>query len=320
MLLTGRNLAKSYGSRLLFSGITLGLSEGERIGLIGVNGSGKSTLVRIFAGLETPDEGELIAKRRLRVGYVPQEDAFDPDRECLDCVAEAVGGHHDDHERHLRAGQLLDRAGFADPVARTGTLSGGWRKRLAIVRALAGEPELLLLDEPTNHLDLEGIYWLEQLIANAPFATLTISHDRRFLESIANRIIELGRAYPDGFLSHSGSYSQFVEKRAEFLEAQLGRQQALASGVRREIEWLRRGAKRPKFAQDGSGRRTLSPRGRGWRGRKAAEPGEGSFASFATINPSPGSSLRSEPPSPTTGRGFRARVFVTRSLRFSTGC
>lgn len=243
MLLTGRNLAKSYGPRQLFSGITLGFEEGERVGLIGANGSGKSTLLRIFAGIEKADEGELIAKRGLRVGYVPQEDSFDPNQSCVDCVADVIDSHLDDHERHFRAANLLERSGFGDLNLKTATLSGGWKKRLAIVRQLAREPDLMLMDEPTNHLDLEGILWLEDLIDDAPFATLTVSHDRRFLEEIAHRIIDLGRAYPEGFLSHNGTYSEFVEKREEFLAAQQGRQQALASGVRREIAWLRRGAK-----------------------------------------------------------------------------
>src|SRR3954470_1696172 len=114
MLLTGRNLAKSFGPRQLFAGITLGFEEGERIGLIGANGSGKSTLLRIFAGLESPDEGELIARRQLRVGYVPQEDSFEPGQTCVDCVADAVHAHLDDHERHLLAARALDRAGFPD--------------------------------------------------------------------------------------------------------------------------------------------------------------------------------------------------------------
>jgi ATP-binding cassette subfamily F protein uup len=243
MLLTGRNLAKSFGPRLLFSGITLGFSEGERVGLIGANGSGKSTLLRIFAGRETPDEGELIARRQLRISYVAQEDIFAEKHSCLDCVAEVIDAHLDEHERHLRAQQVLDRAGFTDVSVTAGKLSGGWRKRLAIVRALAGEPDLLLMDEPTNHLDIEGILWLEKTIANPSFATLTVSHDRRFLESIANRTIELGRAYPDGFLSHNGPYSEFLVKREEFLAAQAGHERALASGVRREVEWLQRGAK-----------------------------------------------------------------------------
>ena len=161
----------------------------------------------------------------------------------MDCVAQAIDAHLDDHERHLRAEMILGRAGFVDSSITTDKLSGGWRKRLAIVRQLAREPDLLLMDEPTNHLDIEGIEWLEKLIANASFATLIVSHDRRFLEAAANRIIELGRAYPDGFLSHNGTYSEFLEKREEFLSAQQGRERALASGVRREIEWLRRGAK-----------------------------------------------------------------------------
>src|SRR3954463_3694318 len=124
MLLTGRNLSKWYGPRQLFAGITLGIEENERIGLIGANGSGKSTLLRIFAGIEKPDEGELIARRQLRVGYVPQEDSFEPQRSCLDCVADAVDAPLDDHERHLRAQLSLDRAGFPDASIPTAKLSG----------------------------------------------------------------------------------------------------------------------------------------------------------------------------------------------------
>lgn len=243
MLLTARNLGKHFGPRLLFTGITLGLDEGERVGLIGANGSGKSTLLRIFAGVEQPDEGELIAKRGLRVGYVPQEDTFEPEKSCLEVVADALDSHLDHHEREVQAYQVLDRAHFPDPSVLTKTLSGGWRKRLAIVRQLAREPDLMLMDEPTNHLDLEGIEWLEDIIDQARFATLIVSHDRRFLEETAHRIIDLSRSYPEGFLSINGTYSEFVEKREEFMAAQLGRQQAVASGVRREIEWLRRGAK-----------------------------------------------------------------------------
>jgi ATP-binding cassette subfamily F protein uup len=243
MLLTATNLSKSYGPRLLFSGITLGLQESQRVGLIGANGSGKSTLLRILAGQEQPDDGALTARRQLRTSYVPQEDTFPPNQTCLDCVAAATDSHLDDHERHLRATQALDRAKFPDPNLTTEKLSGGWRKRLAIVSALAADPDLLLMDEPTNHLDIDGILWLEKILANPSFATLIVSHDRAFLESIANRIIELGRAYPEGFLSHNGSYTKFLEKREEFLTAQQGREQSLASGVRREIEWLQRGAK-----------------------------------------------------------------------------
>lgn len=243
MLLTARNLSKHYGSRLLFTGITLGLDENERIGLIGANGSGKSTMLKIFAGIEQPDEGELIARRNLRVAYLAQEESLDRKTSCIDLVAHAIDHRFDDHERHDRARRQLERAGFTEVNVLAGTLSGGWRKRLAIVRELAREPDLVLMDEPTNHLDLEGIFWLESIIRNAPFATLIVSHDRRFLENIATRIVELARTYPEGYLSHVGSYSDFLVKKDEFLQAQQARERSLASGVRREIEWLRRGAK-----------------------------------------------------------------------------
>ena len=243
MLLTARDLSKAFGPRLLFSGITLGLSEGERVGLIGANGSGKSTLLKIFAGRESADDGQLVARRGLRVGYVPQRDAFPAGATCEQVVTAGGDPHADEHERQTAAAILLDRLDFREPDAPADALSGGWRKRLAIARELAGEPDLMLMDEPTNHLDLEGIRWLEKLIAQAGFATLIVTHDRAFLESVGTRVIELGRQYPDGFLSHNGAYSDFVEKREDFLAAQQGRQQALASGVRREVAWLRRGAK-----------------------------------------------------------------------------
>ena len=244
MLLTARNLGKSFGPRQLFAGITLGLEEGDRVGLIGANGSGKSTLLKIFANAEHADDGELIAKRNLRVGYVAQEDLFDENATCEDVVAAAIDSHVDDHDRHVRSAILLDRAGFADRLQMTaGSLSGGWRKRLSLLRAMAADPELLLIDEPTNHLDIDGIEWLEKTVAAAQFATLTVTHDRQFLETVANRIIELNKAYPDGYLGHRGPYSEFLLKREEFLAAQRGQQQALSSTVRREIEWLQRGAK-----------------------------------------------------------------------------
>jgi ATP-binding cassette subfamily F protein uup len=243
MLLTGRDLGKSFGARQLFAGINLSLAAGERVGLIGPNGSGKTTLLKIVAGLEPPDEGRLEARRNLRVEYVPQEEHFPPEKTCLDIVLERADANLDEHEQRLAAEVALARAGFADTAKPAGKLSGGWRKRLSIVRHLAGEPEVLLMDEPTNHLDLDGVLWLEGLIKTGNFATLIVTHDRRFLEEVASRLIELDRAYPNGYLEATGTYSQFLEKREAFLAAQQGREMALASGVRREIAWLQRGAK-----------------------------------------------------------------------------
>ncbi|MGB7159120.1 MAG: ABC-F family ATP-binding cassette domain-containing protein [Tepidisphaeraceae bacterium] len=244
VLLSCQNLSKSFGPRLLFKGITLGLSDEQHTGLIGPNGSGKSTLLKILAGLEHADEGEIVARRQLRAGYVAQEDVLDPDQTVEQSLADAIEhGHGDEHDRIVAANVMLGRIGFADAQQRVGALSGGWRKRLAIARQLIREPDLLLLDEPTNHLDLEGIIWLENLLKSAPFACLIVSHDRQFLENSTNRTIELNRAYPQGFLSVDGSYSEFLQRREEFLAAQRSEQQSLASQVRREIEWLHRGAK-----------------------------------------------------------------------------
>src|SRR5688572_18839593 len=244
VLLTCENLEKSFGPRLLFRGISLGLSDEEHTGLIGPNGSGKSTLLKILAGLETPDDGTLVLRRGLRLGYVAQEDTFDGDATVEQLLARAIDDDHvDEHDRHTRAGMMAGRLGFEDVSQSAAALSGGWRKRLAIGRQLVREPDLLLLDEPTNHLDLDGVLWLEKLIAAARFACLIVSHDRTFLENVTGRTIELNRAYPQGFLSIDGPYSEFLAKREEFLAAQASRQQALASTVRREIEWLKRKAK-----------------------------------------------------------------------------
>lgn len=243
ILLNCRELTKSYGLRVLFKGITLGLFKGQRTGLIGPNGSGKSTLLRILAGLETADAGELTARRGLCLGYVAQEDALDGEQTVEQSLTSAIKGHADEHDRQTQAAIMQSKIGLVDGGQKVGTLSGGWLKRLAIARQLIRRPDLLLLDEPTNHLDVEGISWLEQLLKDAPFACLVVSHDRRFLENVTNRVIELSRAYPDGFLSSNGAYSDFLRTREDFLEAQASRERSLAGRVRREIEWLERGAK-----------------------------------------------------------------------------
>jgi ATP-binding cassette subfamily F protein uup len=146
-------------------------------------------------------------------------------------------------ERGTRFAETLGRAGFEDIEAEATTLSGGWQKRLAIVEALVQGPDILLLDEPTNHLDLAGIDWLEALLEEAAFACVVVSHDRYFLENIATEMAELSRVYPDGVLRARGNYSEFLEKKEQFLRAQSKRQEALENLVHNEIEWLRRGAK-----------------------------------------------------------------------------
>jgi ATP-binding cassette subfamily F protein uup len=228
----------------LFQNVSFTVSEGDRIGLIGPNGSGKSTLLRILGGTEQPDAGEIAVRKHIRLSYVQQESDFRPGQP-VRAVVETALQHSSvlETERANRFAETLGRAGFTDLEADASALSGGWQKRLAIVEALVQDPDILLLDEPTNHLDLAGIDWLEEVLQEARFACVVISHDRYFLENVATEMAELSRVYPDGLLRVKGRYSQFLEKKEEFLHAQSRRQEALENLVHSEIEWLRRGAK-----------------------------------------------------------------------------
>src|SRR6185503_15986427 len=149
----------------------------------------------------------------------------------------------DDAGRHTRLQTTLGRAGFNDPDAMPAALSGGWQKRLAIACGLVGAPDLLLMDEPTNHLDLDGILWLEQLLRNETAAYLVVSHDRWFLENVAERVLDLDPVHAGGFFETRGRYSEFLERKADALREQAHWQDTLANRVRREAEWLRRGPK-----------------------------------------------------------------------------
>ena len=244
LLLSTRDLSKSFGARPLFSNISMSFDDAERTGMIGPNGAGKSTLLKVLAGLEPSDSGEIVTRRNLKLGYLAQSDTF-PEGATVEnvVVAAAANTGGDEHEHHIAAAILLDKMGFKNFDQPAAELSGGWRKRLAIARQMIQKPDLLLLDEPTNHLDLEGILWLEKMLLSSNMAFVVISHDRAFLERVTNRTVELSRAYADGYFSVNGPYSQFVEKQAEYLLSQQSRQQSLASNVREEIEWLRRGPK-----------------------------------------------------------------------------
>jgi ABC transport system ATP-binding/permease protein len=239
-----QGISKAFGANPLFQNVSFTVTEGDRIGLIGPNGSGKSTLLRILASSEDPDSGEVAFRKRLRVSYVEQDSKFKPGstvRSVAEDAMESAKVHST--ERGTRFAETLGRAGFENLDAEAASLSGGWQKRLAIVEALVQAPDIVLLDEPTNHLDLAGIEWLEELLAEAAFASVIVSHDRYFLENIATDMAELSRVYPDGILRVRGSYSTFLEKKEEFLHAQSKRQEALENLVHNEIEWLRRGAK-----------------------------------------------------------------------------
>ena len=243
-IIAAQGLSKRYGAEPLFQDISFTVSEGERIGLIGPNGSGKSTLLGILDGRVRPDSGEVAIRKRTRVLSVAQNSEF-PEGATIRSVIEAALDHGEvpQKERAARIAEPLGRAGFTELDTPTAALSGGWRKRLAIVEGLVQAPDVLLLDEPTNHLDLAGIQWLETLLQNASFACVVVSHDRYFLETVATAVVELARSYENGFLRVSGNYSTFLEAKEEYLHAQRKRQEALENLVHTEIEWLRRGPK-----------------------------------------------------------------------------
>lgn len=241
LLLQVQSISKSYGAKPLFKDISFSIREGDRIGFLGPNGAGKSTLLKILAGIENPDEGTVTKKQQLRIGYAsqsPQFPAVPLDEAVLD-----KDSKEDLQERKTRAGILLGKAQFTDFSQDASTLSGGWKKRLDIVKALALEPDLLLLDEPTNHLDLEGILWLESFLAKESTPYIVISHDRYFLENVSNKIVELNRCYPQGLFISEGNMSNFMDLKQDFITAQKKQERSLANTLRQEKDWLSRSPK-----------------------------------------------------------------------------
>jgi ATP-binding cassette subfamily F protein uup len=243
-LVSLKDITQYSGTRCLFDRLSLVLTEGERVAIIGPNGAGKSTILRMIAGEAVPEEGEVIKRRGLRVGFAPQSDQF----EAGDTVAASLERACGVDERERMVAEAIGLAEFPSDnqlvdSQQVSQLSGGWRKRLAIVRSLLSEPELLLLDEPTNHLDIDGVEWLRKLLLKFSGSAVFISHDRYFIDQVAERVIEINPIFPGGIFSCNGNYSQFTEARAEYLEQLARSQEALANRVRREVEWLHQGAK-----------------------------------------------------------------------------
>lgn len=241
--MTCDRLSKAFGAQPLFEALSFTLHEGDRVGFVGPNGAGKSTLLDILAGRLEPDSGGRTVRRETRVSLVPQDPTFTPGKTVEELLLDRVPAEDAEHERARAVDKALGRAGFSERDATADTLSGGWRKRLAIVAALVESPDILLLDEPTNHLDVDGILWLERLLSRHSGAFVAVSHDRYFLENVTNRVVEVNRIYPAGVLAANGRYSDFLEKRDDVLSQQEAYRATLANRARRELEWLRRGPK-----------------------------------------------------------------------------
>jgi ABC transport system ATP-binding/permease protein len=241
VILSAHSLFKSFGTQILFSNLSFTISQGERIGLVGPNGAGKSTLLKILVGSESPNQGHISRRQGLRVGYASQMPEFAPLP--LEEVLTREINHPDSTDALTRARILLSKAQFADPTQNASTLSGGWKKRLDIARAMMQEPDLLILDEPTNHLDLEGILWLEKFLLRERIPYVVVSHDRYFLDNVSNKVIELNRCYPQGLFISDGNMSAFMEHREAFLDGQAKQEKDLAAMVKSEVDWLRRSPK-----------------------------------------------------------------------------
>jgi ATP-binding cassette subfamily F protein uup len=241
-LLAMDNVSKTYGDKMLLQEICLGIDEGEKIGLLGINGSGKSTLLKLIAGLEEPDQGQIVRNRNLRIEYLPQNPLFDPEATVLDAALNGVSQLEGMDEWTLESDVkgILTRLGIQDFEASMGQLSGGQRKRVALAAALMNPADLLILDEPTNHLDNQAIDWLEKYLQRFKGALLMVTHDRYFLERVSSRIIEVERGH---LYSYPGNYSIYLERKLEREETEVVQANKKQGLLRKELAWIRKGAR-----------------------------------------------------------------------------
>ena len=239
ILLNAEGISKSYSEKILLDGVSLGINEGDKIGLIGVNGTGKSTLLKILAGVDEAEAGSVITGKGVRIGYLPQNPDFDGDKTILEQAMAGVSPAEQE-AKEFQVKNILTRLGFSNYEQKIGVLSGGQKKRVAMAAALAAETELLILDEPTNHIDSSMVDWLESYLAAYKGAIFMITHDRYFLERVANKIVELdhGKLY-----SYPANYSKYLELKSQREEMELASQRKRQSLLRKELEWIQRGAR-----------------------------------------------------------------------------
>lgn len=239
-LLTIEHLTKSYTERLLFDDTSFSINEGDKIGLIGINGTGKSTLLRIVAGLEVPDQGTVVKGRNLDIRFLSQNPVFHEGDTILESIVRDNEGHEHVWDLESQAKAMLTRLGFSDFDSKVETLSGGQRKRVALVSVLLGNTDLLVLDEPTNHLDSSMADWLEDYLKRFRGALLMVTHDRYFLDSVTNRIVELdkGKLY-----NYQENYEGYLKLKAERMDMEAASERKRQSILKVELEWMQRGAR-----------------------------------------------------------------------------
>ena len=232
-ILNAEKISKTYGEKVLFDKVVLGVNKGDKIGVIGVNGTGKSTFLKIIAGIEEPDAGEIVSGRGVTVSYLAQAPQFNPGDTIVGYVIKDKN-----NASEAEAKTILTKLGITDFDAAINTLSGGQRKRIALARTLVSPAEVLILDEPTNHLDSDMVIWLEEYIKKFRGELIMVTHDRYFLDKITNRIVELdgGKLY-----GYDTNYSGFLELKTQREEMERATEAKRANILRRELEWIRRG-------------------------------------------------------------------------------
>lgn len=232
-ILNAEKISKTYGEKVLFDKVVLGVNKGDKIGVIGVNGTGKSTFLKIIAGIEKPDAGEIVSGRGVTVSYLAQAPQFNPGDTIVGYV---IKGKNNANEAEAKT--ILTKLGITDFDAAINTLSGGQRKRIALARTLVSPAEVLILDEPTNHLDSDMVIWLEEYIKKFKGELIMVTHDRYFLDNVTNRIVELdgGKLY-----GYDTNYSGFLELKTQREEMERATEAKRANILRRELEWIRRG-------------------------------------------------------------------------------
>lgn len=237
-ILNIEHIHKIFGDKVIFDDISCGIDQGEKIGIIGVNGTGKTTLLRVIAGEEEPDEGQVITQNGIRISWLPQTPEFPQHMTILDYVAE--GKWQKDWSTESEARRMLNTLGITDQNINMDNLSGGEKKRVALARMLLNPADILILDEPTNHLDGEMVTWLEDFLRSFRGTVIMVTHDRYFLDRVANRILEIshGKLY-----SYAGDYSGFLELKAQREEMELASDRKRRSVLRMELEWAARGCR-----------------------------------------------------------------------------
>ena len=234
------NASKSFQNKVLFRNASFYMQEGEKVALIGKNGGGKSTLLRVIAGEEELDRGTVVKKRNLKIAYLPQETKFPEEESVLQALIKHFSIQNTVEEKEAFGKKIMQELGLLEYDAPCKTLSGGQKKQLALLAVLYVEPDLLLLDEPTNHIDEEVSEWLEGKLSQFKGSILLVSHDRYFLDTVCNRIVELER---EEFISYDCKYDEYLEEKANRLSAEVAKERARQNLLRKELAWVRRGAK-----------------------------------------------------------------------------